>query len=314
MPEIVADVLADVLAHYRVRGRVYCVSDLTAPWSLAIPKSSWAHFHVLERGGGWLIQPRRTPRAIAAGDLVIVTDGRGHVIADHPSARRAHAIPEEAPAPGAPHRLRAGGGGAETRLLCGGFEIADRGENPLLALLPPLMHLQSSRAGRWLAPLLDLLSQEARGNEAAKETVLSRLTEIIFVQALRAWVADQPESDGGWLGALRDRQIGRALALVHNAPEESWTIDALARAVGMSRTPFFARFRSMVGQPPLAYVTQWRMHVATRLLREGKGVAETASRVGYASEAAFSTAFKRAFGLAPAAYRRRSVENREAVS
>lgn len=131
--------------------------------------------------------------------------------------------------------------------------------------------------------------------------------DVILVQAVRSWIAGQPDDGGGWLGALRDRRVGQALGLMHRSPGDAWTVATLADAVAMSRAAFAARFTGLVGEPPLAYLTHWRMSLAASWLRDGDlGVMEIAARVGYGSEAAFSKAFKRRFGVAPAAFRRRS--------
>jgi AraC-like DNA-binding protein len=202
--------------------------------------------------------------------------------------------------------IRHGGGGAETQLICGSFQFENAAESPLLSLLPSLIHIRGngSEAEDWLASTLQLLAFEARQARPGAKTVISRLTEIIFVQAVRAWMENQPAGQRGWLGALRDPQIGTALELIHHAPERPWSVATLAREVAMSRSPFAARFTALVGEPPLAYLTHWRMHRAARLLRsDSLSVGEVAERVGYESAAAFSKAFKRCFGQAPGAYR-----------
>ena len=146
------------------------------------------------------------------------------------------------------------------------------------------------------------------------QTVLSRLTEIMFVQAVRVWMASQPAGQGGWLGALRDPHIGAALGLIHRAPERPWSVAALARAVAMSRSPFAARFTTLVGEPPLAYITRWRMHLVARHFRSDRlSVSDVADRVGYTSAAALSKAFRRCFGVAPGTYRRRTALAAEAA-
>ena len=146
------------------------------------------------------------------------------------------------------------------------------------------------------------------------QTVISRLTEIMFVQAMRVWMASQPAGQGGWLSALRDPHIGAALGLIHRAPERPWSVTALARAVAMSRSPFAARFTALVGEPPLAYITRWRMHLAARHFRSDRlSVSDVADRVGYTSAAALSKAFKRCFGVAPGTYRRRTALAAEAA-
>src|SRR5262249_44476561 len=167
-------------------------------------------------------------------------------------------------------------------------------------------------AAGWLAASLQLLTFEARRLQPGAKAVISRLTEIIFVQAVRLWIASQPMAQGGWLGALRDPQIGAALALIHHTPAQPWSVAPRAGEVAMSRSPFAARFTALVGEPPLTYLTRWRLHLATSLLRDGRlSVREVAERVGYASTAAFSKAFKRRFGAAPALYTHRQTIRRD---
>jgi AraC-like DNA-binding protein len=202
--------------------------------------------------------------------------------------------------------MRHGGGGAVSYFTCGSFEFQSPAESPLLSLLPPLIHIRGE-AEEWLASALQLLVYEARHARPGAKAMISRLTDVIFVQAVRIWMANQPADEAGWLGALRDPRIGAALGLIHRAPERAWSVSALAREVAMSRSPFAARFTALVGEPPLAYLTRWRMHLAMSLLRSDTlSVSEVARRVGYESAAAFSKAFKRRFGLAPGASRRRN--------
>jgi AraC-like DNA-binding protein len=203
-----------------------------------------------------------------------------------------------------------GGGGTVSQFICGSFLFENAAGSPLLALLPPLIHVRRSESepAEWLASTLQLLAYEARQTRPGAKAVISLLTEIIFVQAVRAWMEDQPAGEGGWLRALRDPQIGAALELIHRAPERSWSVAALAREVAMSRSPFAARFTALVGEPPLAYLTRWRMHRAARLLQSDHlTVSEIAELVGYESAAAFSKAFKRRFGVPPGAHRQPAV-------
>ncbi len=154
-----------------------------------------------------------------------------------------------------------------------------------------------------------MLAYEARHRRPGSETLIARLIDIILVQAVRAWVEEQPHDQGAWLGALRDPQIGVAIGLIHREPQRNWSVSALAREVGMSRSIFASKFSSLVGEPPLTYLTRWRLWQASRLLAEGGlSVGEAALRVGYESEAAFSKAFKRRFGQSPIAYRRGQVQ------
>ena len=306
-----ADVLTTVMDAVRLRSRVFCRSELRAPWGMALPRSDYAHFHVIERGGAWLRVEGREPVALAGGDLVVVPHGTGHTLSDS-LATKSRPLAEMAGRRGTEGGcvvMRGGGAGAETRLVCGSFRFDRREAHPLLELLPPLIHLRPAEtpASEWLEATLRFLSWETRESKPGTETIVSRLTDVVFVQVLRAWIESLPEGQGGWMGALRDRQVGAALALVHRSPEREWTNAVLAEAVGMSRSRFAARFTALVGEPPLAYVTRWRLETAAALLRDSAlSLGELAQRVGYDSEAALSKAFRRRFGAPPGAYRRRT--------
>ena len=303
------DVLSEVLHTLRLRGQVFCASELSSPWSIRLPRRELADFHVVERGAAVLRLPgARAPIALEAGDLVILPHGSGHVLGD--GTHTTPVVFEELLARRRSTELvvRHGGDGPQTHMICGAFHFENGLDNPILPLLPPVIHVRAatSRAVAWLRPTLDLLASEARRVQPGSGALVTRLTEIIFVQSIRAWIAEQPVGDGGWLGALRDRQIAASLALMHQAPEHDWTVAELGRKVGMSRSPFAARFRALVGAPPAGYLNRWRLHLATTLLRdEPLTVSALAERVGYESEAAFSKAFKRRFGVAPGAYRLR---------
>jgi AraC-like DNA-binding protein len=305
-----ADVLTTVVDSLRLRGSVFCRAEMAAPWGLSIPEGPHAHFHLVERGSCWLrLQGVEEPVPVSSGDLVVVPHGRGHVLLDNP---RTPAIPlAQLVGPRAasgPHRMRHGGNGPETRLVCGAFRFERRDGHPLLSLLPPVVHIPGDR-GRpadGIESLLRFLAAETRDPRPGTEAIVSRLSEVLFVEALRAWMEDLPEGEGGWLGALRDRHVGAALGLIHRYPDRDWTVAALAAEVGMSRSPFAARFAALVGEPPLSYLTRWRMHTAAELLQDDAlSLAQVASRVGYESEPAFSKAFKRQFGIPPGTWRRR---------
>jgi AraC-like DNA-binding protein len=201
--------------------------------------------------------------------------------------------------------LRHGGAGALSVLCCGGVSMQGPVVNPLLALLPESIVLPA--ATPWLEPTLSALSVEALTPRAGRPALLNRLADVVVVQIIRAWLEKPRASAETWLSGMRDPAVGRALALIHARPERLWTVAELARAVHLSRGIFAARFAAMVGTPPVAYLTQWRMHVACDLLRRLElSVAEVCERVGYISEAAFTRAFKRAVGVAPATFRRQA--------
>jgi transcriptional regulator GlxA family with amidase domain len=193
--------------------------------------------------------------------------------------------------------------------VCGLFEFQNGLDNHLIALLPRLIHIRNARdqAAGWLDSTLRQLIHEARYTTPGSQIMVTRLTDLIFVQAVRAWLADQPKDEGGWLGALRDRQIGQALGLMHRDPGHDWSVDSLANAVSMSRSKFAAKFKRLVDESPLAYLSRLRLNLAaTLLLEENLTVGEVSRRVGYESETAFSSAFKRRYGTAPGTYRRQA--------
>jgi AraC-like DNA-binding protein len=305
----VPDALTAVVETLHLRGRLYCRMELAAPWGMAFPKTNDAHFHALEHGSCWLrTDGAAVPIALTGGDLVVVPHGGGHSLADSPETPLVPLSSIVGAAKPEGHvLLRHGGGGGRSALICGAFQFERREGNPLLSALPTVIHLRSSvrDARSLLETSLKLLTVEARSPQAGTQALVSRLTDVVFIQALRAWVEDLPEGSGGWLGALKDRQIGTALSILHHQPNRRWTLASLAAAVGMSRSRFTDRFAALVGETPLAYLTRWRMHLAAgRLHPEGAGVAEVAQAVGYTSETAFAKAFRRTFGVSPSAYRR----------
>src|SRR5262249_3679137 len=305
----VTDVLTTVIETLRIRGSVFCRSELRSPWGMSLQGHGIAHFHIVERGRCALrLLGVRHPVHLDAGDLVMVPHGSGHILSDPEVVpARAMIAVEELDSQGACRYLCNSGRGAETRLVCGAFRFERDHVHPLLSLLPPLIYLPSSdgHVPDWLEATVRLLAAQTRARRAGTETIVTRLTDVIFVQLLRAWAERLPVGQGGWLGALRDPQIGAALGLIHREPHKPWTIATLAAAVGSSRSPFAARFRELVGEPPLTYLTRWRMQSAAALLGEGRlTVAEIAERVGYESLPAFGKAFKRRTGGSPSSWRR----------
>jgi AraC-like DNA-binding protein len=201
-----------------------------------------------------------------------------------------------------------GGGGAErVRVVCGFLGCDDRPFNPLLSALPPSIHLPAAGpagATGWLGTLLQIAVGESGSARAGSENVLARLSELMFVEAIRRYLESLPASQTGWLAGVRDPMVGQALAALHSQPKEAWTVERLARLVGVSRSVFAERFTEMVGQPPMQYLALWRMQLASRMLLEGRQVSAAADAVGYESEAAFSRAFKKLVGQAPGTWRK----------
>lgn len=305
-----ADVLSDVLARMGLQTRLFCHSELAAPWCLAFPASHLAHFHFIERGGAWVrFAEDAEATSLGPGDLVVLPHGKRYQVSDAPRRRP---IPFSRVIPSAPRGctlVRTGGDGPRTSMLCGAFSMKHPGDHSFLAMLPPvlLMRAADSPEAAWVETTLRQLAAEARRQEPGSELVVHRLTDVLFVQVLRVWLQRTPSLDGSWLGALRDPQVGQALSRMHANPSHPWTIQELASQVGLSRSPFAAKFVRQVGESPMAYLTRLRMKHAAELLRsQPVSLLEAALACGYQSEAAFSKAFRREFGLPPGQYRRAS--------
>jgi AraC-like DNA-binding protein len=304
------DPLGDALHFLRMRGTLYCRSELTAPWALALPPlPGCLMFHMVTAGACDLRVAGSQPRRLDAGAIALVPHGQGHRLA---SAARAPVVRLfDAPTVRVSDTyeiVRFGGGGAPTTLLCGVMRTAHPAADDLLRVLPPVLVVDAWREPEtaWLRTTWQLITAEAEAPRAGTDTVLARLADVLVVQVLRGWLERDPDARRGWLGALQDPQLGRALRAVHADPGGAWTVAALAREAGLSRSLFAARFTALVGEPAMRYVARWRMHVARHALRDdGVTVAAVAADLGYESEAAFSRAFHRITGEWPGAARRR---------
>jgi AraC-like DNA-binding protein len=303
------DVLTDVLETLRARAACYARVAASGSFGFTLAPSVDARFYVALEGSA-CVSVDGEIIALEAGELVLLPHGTAHSVHDRPETAATPLAELLAGCSGrAPAALELGSGGARAVLVCGSIVLDDGAHHPLLPVLPKVIALRArdGHAAAWLAPTLSFLAAEAGTELPGARTVVSRLADILFIQVVRAHLGSAPEQVSGWLGALRDPQIGSALGCMHEDPAHPWTVEALAQRVAMSRSTFAARFAEIVGEPPLHYLTRWRMQKARSLLREGRvPLSEVAARVGYDSEAAFSKAFKRAVGEAPGAYRRAS--------
>jgi len=304
-----ADPLGEALHFLRMNGAFYCRSELSAPWGLTLPPMpSYIWFHVPTSGEALLETQNAGPERLRSGEFALVPHGEGHSLRSDAGA----------PAPGILELerelvsdryelLRHGGGGAPTILICGAVRFDHPAARNLVEILPPAIHLEPSGSPQldWLQATLRLMAAEARELRPGGEAVITRLADILVVQAIRSWLESDPAAQTGWLGALQDKQIGRAIALIHREPARQWTVAGLARELAMSRSAFAARFTELVGEPVMHYVARWRMQVAVDSLRVGDAsVGQLANLLGYRSEAAFARAFKRIIGVPPGAVRR----------
>jgi AraC-like DNA-binding protein len=302
------DAVTELLAALKVHSSVYCLSDLGAPWGFTVDGADTAKFHLVLEGACWLQAGGLDPVRLGTGELAILPRGERHtmsdelgspvtgldqLIADHPLDADA--------------RLWCGGDGARTRLLCGGFALGEPMPAPLLELLPPVLTMDpgSASISAWIDPVFALVRDEASRAAPGAQVIFARLADVFLSQALRAWL-----TGAGQAGLLRPRlecdpRIEKAAALIRDQPTRPWTLPALAREVGMSRTLFATRFRAATGESPMRYLAKVRLSQAAGYLRTADlSIEMIAVRTGYGNNASLSKAFKRELGISPGAYRR----------
>lgn len=308
------DVLSDVLNTIRLRSKVQFCTELTAPWGFRVPsQNGQAIFYVVTRGSCYLEVEGHKDLSLVGGDFVMLMHGDAHVLRDHPDSP---IVPLEHLTPqclkhDACRALHHGGGGSLTAMVTGSFIFDNPAAKPFLCTLPPLIHIPGERGQLvpWLETTLKWMAAETTSKNPGAQIMASRLTDMLFIQILRAHIVEQAGNDckekAGWLRGLADLSIGRAFELIHEQPDHPWTVAELASQVNMSRTAFSVRFTHLAGMPPLSYVTKWRMFKAGDLLHQGAAtISEVAAAVGYESDASFSKAFKREMGIAPGTYRK----------
>jgi AraC-like DNA-binding protein len=322
------DPLSDVLNTVRLTGTVFFAIEASSPWAAAVPNGSAIanvitpgaqhiiSYHVVTSGRCWanLVDSTHAPLELQAGDILVLPQGDAYwmslTAAPPPRTDSAQELAFlEAMARGdGPPCVRDGGGGPDAaHLLCGFLGCDLTPFNPLLTTLPRILIVRgTSEHGSRLTQLADVARREALTPSAGGECVRLRLSELLFVEIVRSYLAALPAERASWLAGLRDPSVGHALALLHARAAHAWTLEQLAQEVGMSRTVLTERFAAFVGEAPMQYLMKWRMQVAARMLADGTSkVAAVAELVGYQSEAAFSRAFKKVTGVAPSAWKRR---------
>ena len=313
------DVLSEVLKVVKLEGAIYYNAEFAAPWSFRAPPSSvlTPHFspggghviiyHLVTEGHGFARVENGNRIPLSAGDIVIFPHGDAHIVSN---GTQIEPVDQERDL----HRIfaqglklaRAGGGGEVTKLICGYLSCDPQLSRVFLAGLPVVfkVNIRDGAAGQWLENSIRFSVQEADVSRAGCETVLAKLSELLFVETLRRYITELPREQTGWLAGARDPEVGKALALLHRYPAHPWTIADLARDAGLSRSVLAERFRHYLSAPPISYLTRWRLQLGAQILKSSsRSVAEIAAEVGYDSEAAFNRAFKREYRLPPARFR-----------
>jgi AraC-like DNA-binding protein len=324
------DILSDVLRAVRLTGAIFFHNHLQAPFVGGSPNTELIvdkvmpgaehviQFHALLSGSCWaaLNENPKESAYLEAGDIIIFPMGDGHVMSSAPGQ---HAEPDlgmyfRPTDRHLPFAFDNHSPGKEAcHFVCGYLGCDVRPFNPLLESLPRVFHAQMSTASRnWLGNLLHVAAEESELGGAGSETMLAKLAELMFVEVIRKHIARLPEGSRGWLSALRDRHIGLAMRLIHGQPSRQWTLETLAREVGLSRSVFTDRFTHYVGLSPIQYLTRWRMQLATRYLEvRGNSIAQVAAEVGYESEAAFNRSFRKCVGMPPGAWRKARIPSEQ---
>jgi AraC-like DNA-binding protein len=323
------DTLSDVLRGVRLRGAVFFYISGNSEWAAEAPPAKELapllmpgvehviEYHAVAQGSCWAGIPDGPSVQLFAGDVVMFPHGDAHVVSSAPGIR---GKPELSWVSGEnvdqlPLRIAYNGQnvsrsvppecGADAKIVCGFLGCDLQPFNPLIAALPRMLHLRATDDDAWIAKFTQQAVAESHARRPGGEAMLARMSEMMFVDAVRRYADHLPMQSAGWLAGLRDRFVGSALALMHEQPAQDWTIDELGRRVGLSRSALHERFVHLIGVPPMQYLAQWRMQAAARLLLDTRAtVATIALDVGYDSEAAFARAFKRLVGKPPAAWRR----------
>ena len=307
------DLLSDVLTNLSMRGSLYFRTSFTSPWGLAVPAyENVARFHFAQRGGCLIsVGDVTEPVSLKQGDLIIIPQGASHELYCSPDAKDAilqlDTVLERSGYNGTGVLVYGGEiPNSETQLICGHFSFDKRAQHVLMERLPPYIHLKNygETAGKWMEATLRVIGDEAGGQRMGGDLIALKMSEAIFAQAIRSFIEGSEASAWG-LGAFSDTNLRRALDAFHKAPTQTWTVETLAQAAGMSRTSFAVLFQKKMSMTPMHYITRWRMEIAKRLLSHSmNSLTDAAEGAGYASDSAFARVFKKETGLTPAGFRK----------
>ncbi|MEM7213719.1 MAG: AraC family transcriptional regulator [Pseudomonadota bacterium] len=304
------DLLDDVFDTLNLRGVLYFRTEFSAPWSVTVPDlSQAARFHLVVQGACIVIVEDGDPIKLGAGDMIMIPQGRSHVLADR-AGRMSPPLETVLERAGYDGRGVLSVGEhqpeAETQLICGHYTFRDRASHPILDCLPNAIVITAAVRNHhpWLDDVLRMMAQRSFSGELGSVNSVKRLSEIVFMEVIRAGIAQSSETKAA-LEGFRDAQIGRALEKVHRSPEHPWTVADLASEAGMSRSAFAKRFTDTLGVAPMKYLSDWRLQRALAMLEDPRNsVQRVAAATGYRSAAAFSRAFSSRFGIAPGEYRK----------
>lgn len=309
-----SDPLGEALHFLNMNGVFYTRSEFSAPWGLDLPPMpDCLMFHVLTSGSCWLDVEGTEAKLLRTGDFALIPHGHGHRLLSAPdvSAEKLFDLYREQISERYEILIH-GKGGAGTTMICGAVRFDHPAAEQLLQLLPKIISVEMWRSpqAEWIQSTLSFMAAEAKELKPGGETIITRLADILVIQAIRSWMAEDPLAQSGWLGALQDKQIGYAISQIQRHPSKDWTVATLAEEVAMSRSSFAERFKQLVKKAPMEYVTWWRMNIAVQWLKEENvTIFELAERLGYKSEAAFSRAFKRFIGVSPGAIRKEAISS-----
>lgn len=310
------DPLTPLLRACHVDSALFSRAWLQTPWSVEASPMAHGVFHGVLRGACWMV-PVHDPDAavrLEAGDVILLPHGHGHIMCDDPCREAAPIASLTRPGPRegmGELRVMHSGARADVELICGKVVFAHAAGHPVLQALPPVVFARGGEAAgahsQWLAQTLAMIRHELEVDAPGAQEIVARLADLVFLQALRVWIEGADHPTGSWMAGLSDPRIARALACVHAAPGEPWTVDALAREAGMSRSGFTARFGELVGCSPYQHLKGWRMHLACQALLDERHLtlAELAERLGYSTEHALSKAFRQTLGTSPTGWRER---------
>jgi AraC-like DNA-binding protein len=322
------DVLSEVLKAVKLDGAIFYTAECSAPWGFRSPPSHVMasylspepthviFYHLLIEGRGYAqVEGDNRPLQLDTGDIVVFPHGDPHLLGNGPPVEPIDSSKELQRILSEDLKIaRCGGGGELTKIVCGYMTCEPRLSHVFLGGLPPVLkvNIRKDASGQWLENSIRYSVETADASRPGGKTVLAKLSEVLFIETLRRYIAQLPQEESGWLAGVRDHEVGKALALLHRRPAHPWTIATLANEVGTSRSVLAGRFRQYLSETPIAYLTRWRLQLGRQMLAStSHSVAQIAGDVGYESEPAFNRAFKREFGLPPARFRSQSRSSRE---